>query len=81
MDDKKKGCMEDILKKLPPGYTVGGVFLNGMLVEVTNFSNLCGCAAYFVNDGQVCVVDAGKIDGLCFGAAEGAEEPAEEEEE
>jgi len=72
MSDYKKGCIEDILKKLPPGYGVGGVYLrNGSLVPVTTFSNVCDCCAYFIGeDCQVCVFDTDKIDGLCFGPAE-----------
>jgi hypothetical protein len=80
MSDYKKTCIEDILKKLPPNYPVGGLFLNGLLVPVANISNVCDCCAYFVDgDGQVVVVDTNKVDGLSFGAAEEEEEEEEEE--
>jgi hypothetical protein len=75
---KKEGKkVEDILKKLPPGYTMGGIFLNGLLVPVTNFSNMDGSVGYFINDGQVVLVDTKKVNGLAFAPVE---EPEEEEE-
>lgn len=79
MSDYKKSCIEDLLKKLPPGYTMGAVFLNGLLVPVTAISNVCDDCAYFIGeDGQVCVVDTKKVDGVCFGEVEAPD--AEEEE-
>ncbi|MCL7746121.1 hypothetical protein [Halalkalibacter alkaliphilus] len=65
--DKKCG-VEEILKKLPPNYPVGGIFLKGKLVPVAAFSNLCDCLAYFIDeDGQVIVVDVDKVSGVAFG--------------
>lgn len=77
-DDREKKRLEDIIKKLPPNYAVGGVFLNGLLVPVTNFSNATGDLGYFINDGQVVLVDTDKVDGLAFGEPEEAEEEEEE---
>ncbi len=70
--DKKDKCgVEDILKKLPPNYPVGGVFIKGNLVIVAAFSNLCDCIAYFVDEeGQVLAFDVDKITGISFGAAD-----------
>ncbi|MCM3408568.1 hypothetical protein [Metabacillus litoralis] len=74
---KPKSCIEKILEKLPPSYPVGAIFLNGTLVPVIAISNVCEGCIYFVGeDGQVCVVDKNKVDGLCFGQVE-AEEEAE----
>lgn len=73
-DNKNKKDVEDVLKKLPPNYPVGAIFLNGLLVPVFSFSNVDGEVAYFINDGQVVVVDTKKVDGLAFGAVEDEEE-------
>ncbi|UGB32177.1 hypothetical protein [Metabacillus sp. B2-18] len=74
-DHKPKSCIEDILKKLPPSYPVGAIFLNGLQVPVTAITNVCDCCAYFIGEnGQVVVVDAGKVEGLSFGEAETEEE-------
>ncbi|UHA59766.1 hypothetical protein KDJ21_024005 [Metabacillus litoralis] len=79
-EQKPKSCIEDLLKKLPPSYPVGAIFLNGLLVPVAAISNVCDCCAYFIGeDGQVVVVDAGKVEGLSFGEAEAEEEEEEEE--
>ncbi|HZG84857.1 hypothetical protein [Paenibacillus sp.] len=69
----------DLLKKLPPNYTLGTVYLNGAPVVVQKFMNLNDELAYFVDEeGQVVIMDSGKIDGLSFGAAEEEEEEEEE---
>lgn len=81
-EQKPKSCIEDLLKKLPPSYPVGAIFLNGLLVPVAAISNVCDCCAYFIGeDGQVVVVDAGKVEGLSFGEAEAEAEEEEQEEE
>ncbi|MDT8861053.1 hypothetical protein N0O92_12490 [Alkalihalobacillus sp. MEB130] len=68
-DKKDKDCgVENILKKLPPNYPVGGVFVKGQFIPVSFFSNLCDCLAYFIDeDGQVIVIDVDKITGIAFG--------------
>jgi len=69
----------DLLKKLPPNYTLGTVYLNGAPVVVQKFMNLQYELAYFVDEeGQVVIMDSGKIDGLAFAPAEVEEEEEEE---
>lgn len=72
-EKKNKKCdnLQELLKKLPPNYPVGGVFLNGVNVPAGNFSNVCDCLVYFADaEGQITVVDAKKVDGISFGAVE-----------
>ncbi|QOR68008.1 hypothetical protein IM538_07715 [Cytobacillus suaedae] len=81
---EKKLPMHDLLKKLPPNYSLGTIYLNGIPVQVTHFSNLDENShlAYFIADGQVTVLDSQKIDGISFApAADVVEEVIEEEEE
>jgi hypothetical protein len=76
MTERHEGNIEGLLKKLPPNYSVGSLYLKGSNAAVTRFSNLNNGLAYFINeDCQVCVFDADKVHGICFAA------PAEEEEE
>jgi hypothetical protein len=75
-----KGKFGDFFNKIPMNYPMGVVFLNGIAVEVANFSNLNTKTglAFFVNaEGQTTVLDTALIDGVAFG---GAEEEEEEEE-
>jgi hypothetical protein len=81
--DYAKNNIYQLLQIMPPSYSIGTVYLNGAVVPVTGFSNLNTKTglAYFINaEGKVVVLDAEKIDGLAFGAAEEPEEPEEPEE-
>jgi len=68
---------EQLLKNIPVNYPMGVVFLNGIAVEVANFSNLnteTGLAYFVDAEGQIIVLDTNKIDGVAFGEAEVEEE-------
>ncbi|MGD6843801.1 hypothetical protein ACQCVH_14905 [Bacillus infantis] len=79
MTERHEGNIEGLLKKLPPNYPVGSLYLHGSNAAVTRFSNLHNGLAYFIGeDCQVCVFDAEKVNGICFAPAE---EPEGEEEE
>ncbi|WP_026672627.1 hypothetical protein [Alkalihalobacterium bogoriense] len=70
-DKKDDRGVEDILKKLPPNYPIGGVFVKGQLIIVTFFSNVCDGLAYFLDEeGQVLVLEVDKITGIAFGETE-----------
>ena len=67
------GSFEQLLKNIPVNYPMGVVFLNGIAVEVANFSNLNSETglAYFVDvEGQIIVLDSSKIDGVAFAEVE-----------
>jgi hypothetical protein len=81
--DLAKENIYQLLQSIPPSYSVGTVYLNGAIVPVASFSNFNTKTglAYFINaEGKVVALDAEKIDGLAFGAAEEPEEPEEPEE-
>ncbi|MBP3950467.1 hypothetical protein [Bacillus suaedae] len=70
-DHKKCKGIEDILRKLPPNSAVAGVYVNGGLVPLAAFSNLCDCLAYFIDEaGQVYVINVDSIDLIAFGEAD-----------
>ncbi|UOE94548.1 hypothetical protein [Alkalihalobacillus sp. LMS39] len=70
-DKKDDRRVEDILKKLPPNYPIGGVFVKGKLIIVAFFSNVCDGLAYFLDEeGQVIVLEVDKITGIAFGETE-----------
>ena len=71
------GIFKDFFNKIPVNYPIGVVFLNGIAVEVANFSNLnadTGLAFFVDAAGQITVLDTAKIDGVAFGEAEEEEE-------
>ncbi|MBT2757948.1 hypothetical protein J7E71_18920 [Mesobacillus foraminis] len=75
--------IKHLMKKLPPGYPVGRILVNGAKEDVTQFVNDKDGLAYFGVNGQIGAYEAKKINGILFGAAEAAEEEEEvvEEEE
>jgi hypothetical protein len=83
MSERYESKIEGLLKKLPPNYSVGTLYVNGTRANVDKFSNLNDGLAFFINNEcQVCVFDADKINGICFKpAGEAAAEEEEEEEE
>ncbi|WP_121614492.1 hypothetical protein [Mesobacillus foraminis] len=74
----KRNNLKRLIKKLPPGYAVGRILVNGATEETTLFVNEKDGLAYFNVDGQVGAYEAKKISGMVFGAAEAAEEEEEE---
>lgn len=66
---------EQFFQNIPVNYPIGVVFLNGIAVEVARFTNVNteGLAFFVDAEGQVTVLDTGKIDGVAFGEAEGEE--------
>jgi hypothetical protein len=81
-NEKKKDPIQKVLKYLPPNYTVAGVYVNGALAPVVNFVTKKDGLGYFINEAAaVSLFDAGRMDGIVFGAAEAAEPEEEEEEE
>lgn len=73
--------IKDLMKKLPPGYAVGRILVNGATADVTQFINDKEGLAYFDVNGQIGAYEAKKINGILFGAAEAAEEEEEAEAE
>ncbi|MCA1041853.1 hypothetical protein LCM00_20365 [Bacillus infantis] len=82
--ERYESNVEGLLRKLPPNYPVGSVFVNGAKAYVDRFSNYCDGLAYFIKDCHVCVFDADRINGICFAhpyAPAGDAADLEEEEE
>jgi hypothetical protein len=76
---QKENPIKAILKKLPPNYPMASLIVNGGLAEVAAFTTYSDGVAYYINaECAVSLFDAGKINGINFGAAEAAE-PVEEE--
>lgn len=67
---------EQFFENIPVNYPIRVVFLNGIAVEVASFSNLnteTGMAFFVDAEGQITVLDTGKVDGVAFGEAEAEE--------
>ncbi|WP_121612609.1 hypothetical protein [Mesobacillus foraminis] len=75
----KRNNLKKIMKKLPPGYPMSRILVNGAAEDVTQFVNEKEGLAYFDVAGQVGVYEAKKIHGMLFGAAADAGEEEEEE--
>ena len=75
------GNFKRFFQNIPVNYPIGVVYLNGLAVEVANFSNLSketGLAFFLDDAGQITVLNTNKIDGVAFGVADATDEADEE---
>jgi hypothetical protein len=75
MVSHEKHNVKDVLKKLPPNYPIGTLYVNGAAVIVVTFVNYMEGLAYFIGeDCQVVIIDVDSIDGIQFAPTEVEEE-------